>query len=752
MLLRQAWGCAPDDAEMLKLAAVSMREMGRTVDAIALIEEALTRNGSSAALCEVIAKLAFDLDLPDVAETACRLSLAEGAADPKSYARLANAYRKQGKYDEAIALLSETVPMFPESGDLWSALAVATVERDGPDGENVAFMQEALARSPDDYVMLVNYAARHCGAEAEEAYRKAIKIDPKRPDAYAQLGILEIARGAFGTGWRNYDRRLDPGCAMTPPMRYAVSARTWTGQPLADKTLLVMAEQGIGDEVLFAAAVPRLAEEAGQLCIGCDPRLVDIYRRSFPGALVGGFADESVEGVRHRSFPDIDDALAERGGRVDYAVPIGSVPGVLWDDPALLPTFPEGYLKADPARVAEFAAMMGPRDGRLRVGVSWESGKLEGGRKHAYPGLEGMKPLLMSPGVEFFSLQYNLGADEVAEANAVHGVALRAFDGVDLKADIEANLAAMANLDVVIGPPVATQMLAKAAGAEVWEISGGPPWTYFGRADGTVPMFPRARAFFRGQWGWTGLADDLVVAMRTRIGGAQAPFEAAHGEERKITSIPARWRDELRDLLINCGPHSQIAVPGHYRLNAALGERAPIRVLTAAEPGPGHAADFSVAGALEPLLPILRTPGVDVICACEEERRDEVYAFGRAHGLDLRTLQDVGLVYDASGIAFAALHVDAVIGRCSPTIMTSLAFGRPTWVLDDGLAWDLYGPSEEAETFPLDGIGFSAPRGADTQAIERVAARLRAFAAEPRPKTRFSDRLADAQPAGAIAR
>ena len=771
-LLVEAWRCAQDDADMLRLAAVSLGEMGCSVQAIGLIEEALARHGATGELCDVVGKLAFDLNLPEVAEKAYRTALSTGAADADNYARLAGALRRQGKYDDAFALLQETIPLFPECASLWSALALTMSERDGVKSDNREFMEEALRLNPDDYVVLVNYGNRLKGSEAEELYRRAIKVDPKKPDAYAYLGICEIARGELRSGWKNYERRMDPARGLQHAVRYEVGARSWTGQPLAGRTLLVMAEQGVGDEVFFAAAIPRLLEEAGQLCIGCDPRLVEIYRRSFPAAIVGGFEDVVSEGVRRRSFPDIDEAVRAAGGRIDYATPIGSVPSIHWTDTAALPSFPDGYLRANPERVRAFGEQMGSGDGRLRVGVSWESGKLEGERRHNYPGLARIAALLQRDDVECFSLQYSLSPEAIAEVNAEHGLALRAFGGVDLKDDLEANLAIMANLDVVVGPSIATQMLAKAAGCEVWELCKGWPWTYFGHEDGTVPLFPRARGFAKGLWFWASLADALLQALDKRVGRAlAAPSEggaaSARVEERRVSSLPEHWRAELRDDLFYLRALAPTELSTEQAIASLFESGFAMRVGLVIEPPCQNAAEHSVADALERFLPVLRTPGVAFCIACAKEDVEAARAFVSAHDVAARFIHDldVDVALGPGSVLALASQVDVMIGARSALLTAVLASGRPTWMVaedpldgffddpgepetyssertaaatnglskrpfDDRGVMKMVEPADGAVLFKPDGLCFISRDGAPDDAIARIAEKLAAAASE----------------------
>ena len=80
-------------------------------------------------------------------------------------------------------------------------------------------------------------------------------------------------------------------------------APVWDGSSLADKTILVYGEQGIGDEIMFASCLPELIEQADRCLVACEPRLVPLFRRSFPTATV-----VSIDDIRSgKNVPHLDD-------------------------------------------------------------------------------------------------------------------------------------------------------------------------------------------------------------------------------------------------------------------------------------------------------------------------------------------------------------------------------------------------------------------------------------------------------------
>ena len=99
---------------------------------------------------------------------------------------------------------------------------------------------------------------------------------------------IAIAQGRLGEGWDDYEARLDPS-SPADAASWSIARAGRPGVDLAGKTLLLMGEQGLGDEVLFANMLPDMLEALGpdgRLVLAVEPRLVSLFQRSFPAAEV----------------------------------------------------------------------------------------------------------------------------------------------------------------------------------------------------------------------------------------------------------------------------------------------------------------------------------------------------------------------------------------------------------------------------------------------------------------------------------
>ena len=115
--------------------------------------------------------------------------------------------------------------------------------------------------------------------EAEASHSRAIEIRPNDPEVHFHRSLTRLLSGDFARGWEEYEWRWRYDMA---PRKFP--APIWDGRGQAGKSILVYAEQGIGDEIMFASCLPDLVSSAGQCLIECDPRLVPLLARSFPMA------------------------------------------------------------------------------------------------------------------------------------------------------------------------------------------------------------------------------------------------------------------------------------------------------------------------------------------------------------------------------------------------------------------------------------------------------------------------------------
>jgi tetratricopeptide (TPR) repeat protein len=522
--------------EAAKLAAEAADLDAKSSTAYNLIASSLEHLGLNRQALDMYAKaLACAPDDPDmsinVGLAAYRMRMFEQAERafkhythvrpncPKGYTNLGTLYREQGRMDEAVETLRNAIYLIPEGADLWNALGAAVGEMsDWPSA--TTFYREALRLNPNvgRFWHNLGYAMLHTGPldEAVSCFQKALSFDVAAADEgnirYA-LCLALLSQGRLKEAWPEFGRRLELSPAGA--MKFVDKAPGWLGEDLTGRTILVIGEQGIGDEIMFAEAVPDLAEKVGdegKLVIACDHRLVPLFQRSFPEAAVGPQLNAKIKAKKMRVVP-----WAHANHTIDFHAPLGSTLEYLRPDVASFGRH-GAYLKPDPEKVGYWRARLAELGPGLNVGVCWRSMMLNTQRRKFYSPLELWAKPLSIPGVRAINLQYGDCAAEIAEAREKFGIEIVAFPELDLKDDLDGNAALCAALDIAVSAPTAAAALSAAVGTETWFLAASAGWPQFGTDH--YPWYPKSRVFTPPDFGdWPAVMEQVALALSSRVAG-----------------------------------------------------------------------------------------------------------------------------------------------------------------------------------------------------------------------------------------
>jgi tetratricopeptide (TPR) repeat protein len=503
----------PSVEEQLAIAR-TLESEGRFDSALAAYSDAFERSAQDPVLASDIGRLALRLGEHAIAEQLFVIHLAADPASLDSRIHLAHALRELHRYDEAMAVLTPAIQDNPQEATLWAALGAVLTHRGRP-AEALTFLDEALRLRPGAGALL--YARGNALADLGDQvraiadYAAAIEALPSADGARVRLAMAlsKLAAGDLAGGWDDYCARLSPHSAK--PVVFATDARPWAFDPdepsdaLRGRALMLFAEQGLGDEVMFANVVPDVIEALGpqgRLTLAVEARLAPLFARSFPDAAV----------VAHRTWIDDGTRLRDAGGAGDFDLwaPMAAPLRRFRRGAADFPDRPR-FLTADPARVAHWRAVLGAQPGR-KVGILWKSLKLHGERLRQFAPFDLWAPVLRAPGVTIVNLQYGDCADELAHAREAFGVEVWQPPGIDLKQDLDDVAALTCALDLTIGFANATINLAGACGAPTWLITPGASWTKLGTD--RYPWYPQMRCFSAAQaGGWEAVMEAVAQAL-----------------------------------------------------------------------------------------------------------------------------------------------------------------------------------------------------------------------------------------------
>lgn len=417
-----------------------------------------------------------------------RAAIELDAAFTDAHCQLAFVLYRLGRYTESGASHAVALRLKPDFAEVNHNLGLLRLETGYPE-EALASFERALELRPDTLVTqtCIAHALRDLGRidEALTHYDRALARQPDFGDALINRCFALLMRGDYAAGWAEYEHRF---AATGTPMR-GFPFTDWRGERLAGKRILIYAEQGLGDEIMFASCVPDVLKRAEHVVIESNSRLAPLFMRSFLQATIHGANKEE------------DQAWLQGLPRVDYQIAIGSLPlhfrGTRADFPAH-----RGYLVADAARVKHWRTRLAASGAKLHVGIAWRGGSLRTRQFTRSLTLPYWAPLLARPDVDFVSLQYGQAVDDLAQLCDTHGITVRSF-GAELT-DIDELAAAIAALDLIISVDNTVVHLAGALGQPVWILLPfAPEWRY-PRSGDTMPWYPSARLFRQArprEWG-----------------------------------------------------------------------------------------------------------------------------------------------------------------------------------------------------------------------------------------------------------
>lgn len=497
-----------------RMLAIAFEKQGEFAKAFTAYESAARLAPSDVAVVRDVGQLAHRLGKLELAEKLFERFLASHPGDEEVTNSLACVLRDQNRYEDAITLLRDVINVHPERPVLWNTLG--TVLSDSGDAAGaMVFYDEALRLEPGFHKARHNRAYCLTVLGEPEKALDEMKIASQGLTDAREISTIRLAQafnqlliGDLIDGFEGYEARFD--ASADGAVRFTEFGKRWAlDDDLRGKTLLIYGEQGLGDEVLFANVVKDALNAIGpegRLFIAVERRLVTLFQRSFPCAVVRA----------HRSVRQFDTLfrtvdLGDPRPSIDFWTPVASL---FRRFRTTLASFPRdrGFLVPDPQRVAHWRRVLDESGPGPCVGMLWKSMNMGGSRQRHYSPLELWSPVLEIPGVRFINLQYADAEEDLAAAKA------RGFDiwtppGIDLKMDLDDLAALCSALDAVMGPSTATTNLAGAVGARVL-LSASPGW-WTGFGSDQAPCYPSARVFHARRFGdWEPVMQQMAEALR----------------------------------------------------------------------------------------------------------------------------------------------------------------------------------------------------------------------------------------------
>ena len=432
-------------------------------------------------------------DLPG-AEDCLRRSLAIKPGFIEALSNLGIVLAETDRLPEALACYEQALAREQKSADLYMNYGNALRDSGREQDASAAFMHAAVHLEPGNgaaWSSLGNAALALGSTDyAGECYRKAVQLHPEDPAIHFNLSLYQLLTGDLKAGFAEYEWGLRGD--MRQPRRPFRQLR-WQGEEFKDQTLLVYAEQGIGDMLQFVRFLPDVKARGGRVILEVQQGLAPLLENLAGADLV---------------FERRDDGKIEHA--FDRYVALLSLPSLLGVE--LGNCNPRSAYLQVPARLQDSARERLGEVRGLKVALSWYGNPAHKNDRNRSCPLALLKPLFEVPGVSWYALS---PGERTRQDIAATGLPLRPYDLPFPEA-----AALLAEMDLTISVDSAPVHLAGALGKPVWVmLPFCPDWRWLLEREDS-PWYPSARLFRQtGPGDWAGLAARLAAA----LAGAVAP-------------------------------------------------------------------------------------------------------------------------------------------------------------------------------------------------------------------------------------
>jgi tetratricopeptide (TPR) repeat protein len=452
--------------------------------------------------------------------------LRENPKDVRALTMASHFANKQSKFVEAYYYAQVATDLMPKDAAAWTNYGHAASKLWLiQDAERAYQKALQLSKTQHDFTVLwINLGALYIDTgdyETAQTYlRKVLNVDPTHRNALTNLGFCQLALADWEHGWKGYRGTI--GSDWRKKVVYK-NEPEWDGTP--DKVVALYADQGLGDEIVFASMLGDVAKHCRKVILDCDGRLAALFARSFPQI--------KVYGTRTKQ-----EKWAKEDRDIEASLPLGQVGEYVRTSAESFPRAP--YLLPCPIRHTQWANHF-RHLARPVIGIAWSGGASHTGQRERLALLKEWLPLFEAfPQAQFVSLQYTDAQKEIDEFRKEHPVDLVQYRWATLTDDYDDTAALVAALDCVVGVPTSVVHLAGALGVPTIAMkSRSSCWKY----SAGLPFHPCELVEWQGSWHQTIQAAVPLCASSlgtTPANPSPTTFFSIHSSDMPAVPLPLR--------------------------------------------------------------------------------------------------------------------------------------------------------------------------------------------------------------------
>jgi len=347
----------------------------------------------------------------------------------------------------------------------------------------INYYKKSLLLDPNNNIILNNLAKANFSLDnldiAEKLVRDALSNEKNNDSFKKTLSLILLRKYDFKNAWKYFDGRLGLSnfSSINQSFKTVKEKLLLNSAIKKNSSLLVIREQGVGDEILYASMYPDLLLKFDNLKIECDERLLKIYQNSFDKKYVDKFI----------KLGDISNNVVKLK-QVDYTIYAGSLGKFFRNDLKSFPLKPY-FKKIENYKDGELEKIL-KNNSKIKIGLSWKSFKNRYAREKSLK-LEDLNNLFKLDNCYFLNLQYGNVTEELDNFLKNNSIRITTLKNLDLFNNLTGLANVLSKLDMLVTVSNSTAHLAGALGVKTLLIkpANHASYHYWNYPDNNTPWY-----------------------------------------------------------------------------------------------------------------------------------------------------------------------------------------------------------------------------------------------------------------------
>ena len=407
-----------------------------------------------------------------------------------SFNNIGNCFRELNKRDEALNNYQKSASLNPYFIEAINNIGSLLIEI-GEFNKGIDELEKALAldsknsfkNSQINLNLAIGYFFSGDILKAEKYFKVSEKIDPQNDKFKKNYSLFLLYLQRYNEAWKIIDGRLELSAFNAESsIKNKINKKIWKGEDIKEnEKILVIKEQGIGDEILYSSMYPDLIKKFPNTVIETENRLLSLFKRSFKNEQI--FIPFQSESTQIKEINKYDKVLFS-----------GSLGRLFRNSQNEFPK--KSFLNSDTYIKSKLREIINKISSKPKIGIGWKSKREFYGDSKSID-LSSMNKILSIKNLTFINLQYGDVEKELIEFEKKYNNKIFSIEGVDLFNDFEKISALLESLDLFITISNSTAHLAGALGVPTWLIKPkkNAKFHYWNQPNNSTPWYPSVELF-----------------------------------------------------------------------------------------------------------------------------------------------------------------------------------------------------------------------------------------------------------------